>query len=89
MIKELFIPHALTAARTREEKSLKDLFDLMMQLNRLHPAPAVLDGAGPSALHLNARVTVKAIAPGALPRERLHHELAEATDEQVKGGCQS
>ena len=89
MLKELLVSHAISTPRASEEQSLEYLFDLMMQFNRFHSAPAILDGAGPGSLHLDARVAVEAVAPGALCGEGLHHELAKAAHKEVEGGCEA
>ena len=82
VLKECLVALSLPTAWTSEIHQLQDLLDAPMHLSRLLSTSTVLDGARPTALHLDAMLAVKAIAARALERKRRDNELAQPTDEK-------
>ena len=83
MLKELLVAFSVPTAWTSEIDQFYDLLDASVHLSWLLSASTVLDCARPTALHLDARLTVKAIAARALERHWLDDELAQPTDEKI------
>ena len=83
MLKELLVALSVPTARASEADQLQDLLDAPVHLSRLLSTSTVLDGARPTALHLDAMLAVETIAAGALERHRLDNELAQPTDEKI------